>query len=328
MSKLQLTLACGDYDLMRALKDETVQPESIDLTVVNLTSPERHWRMMRHLEFDVCELSMASYMLAKDLGLAKYTAIPAFPHRRMRHSFFLINADSGVRTPKDLEGKRVGMRTMQNTASIWMRGILQDEYGVDLSAITWVTQDDEDIEFAPPKWMKKLERTPKGATLDSELQAGNLACAMYPDLLPSFVHGTAPNIRRLFADSKAEEMAYFKKTGFFPIMHTVVVRDDVLEKNPWVAKSIFKAFEKSKAEAWKSMLDPRKVSLVWMQDLLEEQHAVMGNDPWEYGLEPNRKTLEAMKRYGELCGLLTNPPKSVADWFCPSTLDDTPDLLH
>jgi 4,5-dihydroxyphthalate decarboxylase len=327
MPRLRLTLACGDYDLMRALKEETVKPESIDLTVVNLTSPERHWRMMRHLEFDVCEFSMGSYMLAKDLGLARYTAIPAFPHRRMRHSFFLVNKDCNVSTPKDLEGKRIGMRRFGNSASIWMRGILQDEYGVDLKAITWVSQDDEDIPFGLPSWTMH-ERLAKGETLDSALQNGDLACAMYPDLLPSFVHGTASNIGRLFPNAKAEEMAYFKKTGFFPIMHTVVIRDDVLAENPWVAKSIFKAFERSKAEAWKSMLDPRKVSLVWMQDLLEEQQALMGPDPWVYGLEPNRKNLEAMHRYGQLCGLVSKPLRDVCEWFYPSTLDETPDLLH
>jgi len=327
MPRLRLTLACGDYDLMRALKEETVKPEAIDLTVVNLTSPERHWRMMRHLEFDVCEFSMASYMLAKDLGQARYTAVPVFPHRRMRHSFFLINKDSGVKTPKDLEGKRVGLRTMQNTASLWMRGILKEEYGVDLAKITWVSQDEEDIPFELPKWTKH-ERTPKGETLDSMLAAGTLDCAMYPDLLPSFVHGMSPNLGRLFPNAKAEEMAYWKKTGFFPIMHTLVIRDELLKENPWVAKSIFKAFEKSKAEAWKSMLDPRKVSLVWMQDLLEEQQAVMGPDPWVYGLEPNRKNLEAMHRYGQLCGLVTHPLGDVAEWFVPSTLDETPDLLH
>ncbi len=327
MPRLRLTLACGDYDLMRALKEETVKPESIDLTVVNLTSPERHWRMMRHLEFDVCEYSMANYMLAKDAGLARYTAIPVFPHRRMRHSFFLINKDSGVNSPKDLEGKRVGLRTMENTASIWMRGILQDEYGVDLKAITWVSQDDEPVPFELPAWTKH-ERLAKGETLDSALQKGDLACAMYPDLLPSFVHGTASTIRRLFPDPKAEEMAYYKKTGFFPIMHTVVIRDDLLAEDPWVAKSLFKAFDNAKAEAWKSMLDPRKVSLVWMQDLLEEQQALMGPDPWVYGLEPNRQNLEAMHRYGQLCGLVANPLGDVSEWFYPSTLDETPDLLH
>ena len=327
MPRLRLTLACGDYDLMQALKDEAVKPESIDLTVVNLTSPERHWRMMRHLEFDVCEFSMSSYMLAKDLGQARYTAVPVFPHRRMRHSFFLVNNDAGIRAPKDLEGKRVGLRTMQNTASMWMRGILEEEYGVDLKAIDWISQDDEDITFELPKWMKH-ERLAKGETLDSALQAGDLACAMYPDLLPSFVDGTASNIGRLFPNAKAEEMAYYKKTGHFPIMHTLVIRDDVLAENPWVAKSLFKAFEKSKAEAWKSMLDPRKVSLVWMQDLLEEQQAAMGRDPWVYGLEPNRKSLEAMHRYGQLCGLVTKPLGDVSEWFVASTLDDTPDLLH
>jgi 4,5-dihydroxyphthalate decarboxylase len=327
MSNLRLTLACGDYDLMRALKEETVRPEAIDLTVVNLTSPERHWRMMRHLEFDACEFSMASYMLAKDVGQARYTAIPIFPHRRMRHSFFLINKEAGVRSPKDLEGKRVGLRTMQNTASLWMRGILQEEYGVDLKSITWVSQDDEDIPFDLPAWTKH-ERLAKHETLDSALQKGDLACAMYPDLLPSFVDGSGSSVGRLFPNAKAEEMAYFNKTGHFPIMHTVVIRDEVLAANPWVAKSIFKAFEKSKAEAWKSMLDPRKVSLVWMQDLLEEQWATMGRDPWVNGLEPNRGSLEAMHRYGQLCGLVTKPLRDVSEWFVASTLDDTPDLLH
>jgi len=327
MPRLQLTLACGDYDLMRALREETVKPESIDLTVVNLSSPERHWRMMRHLEFDVCELSMASYILARDQGVARYTAIPAFPHRRMRHSFFLVNTDAGVRTPKDLEGKKVGMRTLQNTAAVWMRGILQDEYGVDLASITWVTQDEEDISFTPPAWMK-LERAPAGETLDDLLAHGKLACAMYPDLLPSFVDGTTSNIRRLFPQAKAEEMAYYKKTGFFPIMHAVVIRDDVLEKNPWVAKSLYKAFDAAKAEMIRGMRNPRRVSLVWMQDLLEEQRALMGPDPWVYGIEPNRKILDAFRRYGQLCGLVTKPLASVDDWFYPSTLDTTPALIH
>jgi 4,5-dihydroxyphthalate decarboxylase len=327
MSNLRLTLACGDYDIHRALKEETVKPESIDLTVINLTSPERHWRMMRHDEFDVCEFSMASYMLAKDVGQARYTAIPIFPHRRMRHSFFLINKEVGVRGPKDLEGKRVGVRTMQNTASIWQRGILQDEYGVDLKSITWVSQDDEDIPFEQPSWTKH-ERLPKGETLDTALQSGYLACALYPDLLPSFVHGTASTVGRLFPNAKAEEMAYYQKTGQFPIMHTVVIKDSVLAENPWVAKSIYKAFEQSKAVAWESMLDPRKVSLVWMQDLLEEQQRLMGRDPWVNGLEPNRKGLEAMHRYGQLCGLVTKPLGDVSEWFCPSTLDVTPQFLH
>ena len=327
MSRLRLTLACGDYDLTRPLREETVEAESIELTVVNLSSPERHWRMMRHLEFDVCELSMASYVLARDRGVARYTAIPAFPHRRMRHSFFLVNADSGVKRPKDLEGQKVGLRTLQNTASLWMRGILQDEYGVDLASITWVTQDDEDIPFVPPSWMK-LERAPAGETLDAMLRSGKLACAMYPDLLPSFVDSTASNIHRLFAHAKAEEMAYYKKTGFFPIMHTVVIRDEVLEKNPWVAKSLFKAFDEAKRAMNRSMRNPRTVSLVWMQDLLEEQRALMGPDPWIYGLEPNRKTLDAFHRYGQLCGLVTRPLASVDEWFYPSTLDTTPAYIH
>ena len=327
MSKLHLTLACGDYDLTRPLREETVTPESIELTVVNLASPERHWRMMRHLEFDVCELSMASYMLAKDRGVARYTAIPVFPHRRMRHSFFLVNADAGVRTPKDLEGRKVGLRTLQTTATIWMRGILQDEYGVDLTPIIWVSQDDEDVAFTPPSWMR-CERTPRGETLDSMLQSGALACAMYPDLLPSFVHGRTPNIRRLFPNAKAEETAYYQKTGFFPIMHTVVIRDDVLARHPWVAKTLFKAFDRAKTEMHQAMRDPRRVSLVWMQDLLEEQRALMGPDPWVYGIEPNRKTLEALHRYGQLCGLVTRPLGSVDEWFCPSTLDGTPEYLR
>ncbi len=324
--KLHLTLACGDYDLMRALRDEIVRPEGIELTVVNLTSPERHWRMVRHQEFDVCEYSMGSYMLAHDLGQAPFTAIPVFPHRRMRHSFFLINPDAGVTKPKDLEGKRVGLRELQNSAAIWMRGILQDEYGVDLSSITWVVQDEEDVPMQAPSWMK-VDYIPRGETLDTQLQRGELACAMYPDLLPTFAKGTSA-IRRLFADPKAEEISYYQRTGLFPIMHTVVIRKDILERYPWVAKSMYKAFDQAKAEMWKNMMDPRKVSLMWFQPALEEQKQIAGPDPWAYGLEVNRKALETMLRYGRQLGLVNRADTSIEEWFCPSTLDATPDLLH
>lgn len=325
MARIKLTLACGDYDINAALVDGTVQPEGIDLTVIPLPSPERHWRMGRHMEFDISEFSMGTYLQARRFG-TPFTAIPVFPHRRMRHSFILVNTQAGIRQPQDLNGKRIGLREYQNSAAIWIRGILQDEYGVDLRSITWVAQDVEDHPVELPPWVM-LERAPEGDNLDSMLLRGDIAAAMYPELLPTFARGGSDKVGRLFSDSKAEEIAYYRKTGLFPLMHTVVVRDSVLEKYPWVANSMLKAFRESKRRAYRRMEDPRTVSLAWFRDTLEEQRRVMGPDPWPYDLGPsNRKALETMIRYEVEQGLLARP-FTVDELFFESTLDETPQLL-
>jgi len=301
MAKLQLTLACGDYDLTRPLVDGRVRPEGIDLIALTMPSPERHWRMIRNREFDVCELSMCQYLVSKAKG-EPLMAIPVFPHRRFRHSYIFVNAKAGIRGPKDLEGKKVGLRSSQNTAGLWIRGMLQHYYGVSLKKIRWVTQDEEPVS-TKAKTGLKIERVTPGDDIDKMLVRGELAAAIYPDILPSFSRGDKA-VKRLFDDPIAEEKRFFKDTGFFPIMHTVVIKMDVLERFPWIAKSLQAAFQQSKDVCFHRMEDPRKVSLAWFMHYWEEQLQVLGPDPWVYGLKENQKSLESMIVYAHEQGLI------------------------
>jgi 4,5-dihydroxyphthalate decarboxylase len=320
MGDLSLTLACGDYDLTRALIDGSVQPPGIELTVLPMPSPERHWRMMRFEEFDVAELSMSHYLVAhaEERG---FTAIPVFPHRRFRHSFVFCRTDAGIEHPKDLDGKRIALRTFQNTAGVWTRGILADDFGVDIGSIHWFTQDEEETPWEPPSWLH-VERVPAGGNLDRMIVAGELDAAIYPETLPSFAKGD-PSVKRLFANPKDVERDYFARTGIFPIMHTVVVKNDVLDRYPWVAVSMLKAFRAAKERCYARLEDPRQTALAWVQDLLEEQRAVLGPDPWPYALEPNRAALTALVRYSHAQGMIPRVP-AIEELFAPNSLSESP----
>jgi 4,5-dihydroxyphthalate decarboxylase len=316
MSKLKLTFACGDYDFLRPLFDGTVTAPGIDLNVLTMPSPERHGRMLRHEEFDVCELSLVGYLVARDRG-CNYTAIPVFPHRRFRHSYMIKRTGCDVEKPSDLNGKRVGLDTLQNSAGLWMRGILQDHYGVDLKTIEWWCQEDEDVPFEPAKWIK-LKRVPEGKNVDQMLLDGDLEAALYPEVLPSIRKGS-PKVALLFPDPKAAEIDYYKKSGIFPIMHTVVIENHILEKNPWVAMSLVEGFQRAKEVCYERMRDPRSFALVWVQDLMREQREIFGADPWPYNLEDNRKTLEAAIRYEYEQGMIKKKPQ-VEELFFPASL--------
>ena len=314
--KVQLTLACGDYDINRGLIDGAVQPEGIDLVTITLRSPERHWRMMRGQEFDVCELSLASYLMIRDQGSLPFIAIPVFPHRRFRHSYIFVNANAGIETPKDLERRKVGIRTWQNTALLWIRGMLEDHYGVDISTFRWYRQDEEDIPFTmPPQFdVTQLRRE---QNLNRMLVEGEVDALIYPEMPSAFRQGD-PRVRRLFADAKAEEQRYYRETGLFPLMHTVVIKEGVLERQPWVATSLLKAFQASKNRAWQQMEDPRRISLAWVRELIEEQRELLGRDPWPYDLPSNRKGLETMIRYAHRHGMIGRPMPPEELFFPPS----------
>jgi len=317
MSKLELSLACGPYDLLRPLMDGTVSPDGIDLNVLTMPSPERHPRMLRHEEFDVCELSLVSYLLAWDRGKS-FTAIPVFPHRRFRHGYMVKRMDCGVERLQDLDGKRAGIDTLQNSAGLWMRGILQDQYGVDLKTIEWWCQEEEDIPFEPAPWVK-VRRIPKGKNIDQMLLDGELEGALYPETLPS-IRNKSPKVGLFFPDPKAAEIEYFKKSGIFPIMHTVVIKNEILERNPWAAMSLLQAFQKAKEICYERMKDPRNLALVWVKEVMEEQRAIFGPDPWPYNLEDNRKDLEAIIRYGYDQGMMKKKPRP-EDLFFPPSLE-------
>lgn len=318
MSKLRLSLACGSYDLLRPLIEGTVAPDGIDLNVLTMASPERHGRMLRHEEFDTCELSLVAYLVAWDQRRL-FTAIPAFPHRRFRHAYMVKRANCGIEQPADLNGKRVGLDALQNSAGLWMRGILQDHYGVDLKSIEWWCQEEEDIPFEPAKWMR-VERVSKGKNIDQMLLGGELEAALYPETLPS-IRNKSPKVGLLFPNPKKAEIDYFKKSGIFPIMHTVVIKNEILEKHPWVAVSVLQAFQQSKEICYERMKDPRNFALVWVKELMQEQEAIFGSDPWPYNLEANRKALEAVVRYEYDQGMIKKKPK-VDDLFFPASLQE------
>lgn len=323
MAGLSLTLSCGDYDITRGLIDGTTPVEGVDLTVIPLASPERHWRMTRHLEFDVCELSMSSYLIGHYQD-APYVAVPAFPHRRFRHGYIYCAPEAGVRTVRDLDGARIGLRSFQTTAGVWSRGILQHEYGVNLASIDWVAQDEEDLPLSA-NFRLRLRRVPAGDTVDAMLVRGDLGAVIYPDALPSFEAGH-PNVRRLFEDYKAEEIRFYRKTGLFPIMHTVVLRRDLADRHPWLPRSVLKAFEASKRRVLQALRNPRRISLAWLVPLIEEQDAVLGPDPWAYGLEPNRRPLEALIGYACEQGCIPARP-AVESLFVESTHGEVPAYL-
>ncbi len=323
MARLPLTLACGDHDITHSLIDGSTPIEGVDLTAFTMPSPERHWRMTRFFEFDICELSMSTYLIAHSQG-APYLAIPVFPHRRFRHAYIFCNPQAGVRGVEDLTGARIGLRSFQTTAGLWTRGILQHEYGVDLASIEWVAQDAEDLPLAPT-FRLRLRTAPAGDTVDAMLVRGDLGAVIYPDPLPSFKAGH-PSVRRLFEDYKAEEMRFYRKTGLFPIMHTVVIKRDLADRHPWLPRSVLKAFEAGKRRAHRELRDPRYISMAWVMALAEEQAAVMGPDPWAYGLEPNRGALEAVTTYSFEQGCIAARP-AVESLFFDSTRDEVPAYL-
>ena len=300
---VELTLACGDYEILRPLKDGIVRPDGIDLRVVTaMDSPTRHWRFLRNREFDMAEVSSSGYIAACDNGLP-FRAIPVFPHRRFRHGFIYINTSKGITRPTDLVGRKVGVKFFLNRAALWLRGILEHDYGVPMKSIDWYCELDEDVDAAPPPGVR-ITQVPKGRTIADMLVAGELDAVLHPDLIKP-VRDKDPRIGRLFPDYKAEEIAWFKKTDIFPIMHVVGFRQEIVEKYPWVPVNMFIAFEEAKRIGMRRMENPRIVPLAWYREAWEEQQDILGPDPWEYGLtKRNRHILETLVGYSHEQGLI------------------------
>jgi 4,5-dihydroxyphthalate decarboxylase len=301
--KLQLTFACGDYEIVRPLIDGRVQADGIDLTILtDMDSAARHWRFLRNGEFDVAEVSASSYLAARDNDWP-FRAIPVFLHRRFRHGFMFINTSKGIKQPSDLIGRKVGVKTLMTTAVLWMRGILEHEYNVPLKSIEWFAELDDDVAVKLPGDLK-ITRLPDNKSVEAMLADGELYAVLHSDLIKPFL-ANDKRVARLFPDHKAEEEAYFKKTGIFPIMHVLGLRQSLVEQHPWVAVNLFKAFEQAKAIAMKRMENPRIVPLAWYRDAWEEQEKILGPDPWQYGLTAaNRKNLETLIGYSHEQGLI------------------------
>ncbi len=301
--KIRLTVACGDYDIVRALKEGTVRADGLELVMLTgMGSRERHWRMARKLEFDVCELNVGAYFMARFRN-TPITAIPVFLHRRFRHGFVFVNTGAGIRTPRDLIGKKVGGTNFQPAGNIWARGILEEHYGVPHQECTWVVERSEDVEFTPPPGLR-MEMIPAGKSLENMLAEGELPAMISPTIPKPVLAGDA-RVARLFPDYKEVELEYFRKTGIFPIMHVNAIRQEIVDKYPWAATNLVKAFEEAKRLAYKRVANPRMVPLAWVRTAWEEQLHELGPDPWAYGLgEANRKNLQTIIRYTRQQGLI------------------------
>lgn len=300
--KIPLTLACGDYEITRALKEGTVTPDGIDLTVLtNMDSTTRHWRFLRNQDFDVAESSCSSYLVASDQNMP-FTAIPVFLHRRFRHGFIFINTTKGIEKPTDLIGKKIGVKQYQSSAQLWMRGFLEHEYGVPHRSIDWYAELDESIEFTVPDDLK-LTRLPDDKSVEVMLAEGELDAVLHPDIIDPILDGD-PRVGRLFPNYKEEEIAFYNKTGIFPIMHVMGIRQEIVDRYPWVPINLFHAFNKSKELAMKRMVNPRITPLAWYMEAWEEQQQILGPDPWEYGMtDRNRDQLERLTAYSHEQGM-------------------------
>jgi 4,5-dihydroxyphthalate decarboxylase len=315
LAKLHLSLSCGDYDRTRYLIDGTVQPEGIDLTVIPLVSAERHDRFTRNLEFDVCELQMGVFLGWKARG-APFTAIPVFPHRKFCHGNVVVNARAGIERPADLAGRTIGMQAHFNPVSVWMRGLLQEEYGVAVRSLKVRTNAGEQVPgWSPPSWMD--HRQVKRGRVEALVAEGEIDAYMLPDVGPALAGTTG--VRRLWPNYRDEEIAYFRRTGIFPIRHTVVVKNDVLKRDPWVAVSLVKAFTRAKELGIAHMSDQRRSFLAWYGAELEAEREILGPDPWPYTVEDNRVGLETMARYATICGV-TDRTLEISEMFAETTL--------
>ncbi|MFQ5903396.1 MAG: ABC transporter substrate-binding protein [Candidatus Binatia bacterium] len=301
--KLHLTLACGDYEIVRALKEGSVKPDGIELTVLtDMASDVRHWRMIRNREFDIAELSMSSYLLAKFRGLP-FVAIPVFLHRRFRHGFIFLNVNGGIQKPTDLIGKKVGLRNFQATSNLWIRGILEHEHHVPHKKLHWYVQDEEEVKFTPPNDLI-FHRTPPGKRVEKMLMEGELDALIHPELIQPILDRDR-RVKRLFENYKELELDYYKRTRIFPIMHTTAIKQEIVDQYPWVPVNMMEAFQRAKETAYKRMENPRRVPLAWFRHALEEQEDILGRDPWVYGLgEANRKNLETLILYSHEQGLI------------------------
>jgi 4,5-dihydroxyphthalate decarboxylase len=323
MDQLKLTIALSHYDRHIPFVDGSLQPDGIDLNVmiVGQSSPlrdgaNRHERMLQGGEFDICELSLSSYLMTRNRGLP-FLAIPVFPRRLFSHSQMWVNTSAGISSPKDLIGKTVGLGSFQTTLSVLAKGDLQTEYGVPWRDIKWVVAHEETVPFKPQEGVS-LKLIPSGKKIGKMLKEGEIDALFMPHPPKEALQG-CKEIARLFSDPKREELAYFRKNGFYPIMHVIAFKEDVLKKYPWVVESLMKAFEKAKETCKEFYDDPNWSRLVWARHLFEEERSVFGDDPWPHGVERNRANLERFIQYSFDQGLI-NTRITTDELFTENTL--------
>ncbi len=309
MTRVHLTYGGCDYwDRTRSLMDGTVRPEGVDLNYIAGYPRDLFRRMAQYGEFDASEMSLSTYIAMVSRGDDRFIAIPVFPSRNFRHGYLFINRQSGIERPEDLRGKIVGVPEYQMTAALWIRGFLQHDFGIHARDMRWRSGAmdergyDERLALDLPADIEH-ETVAEGETLEGMLENGSID-GLIMAARPNLTGGG--NVRRLFPDFPAVEKDYYRRTGLFPIMHTVVIRRAVYETHPWIATSLFEAFERAKQAGRERIrvTGPLAVALPWLPAHLEEINEVFGgSDPWVYGIEPNRGVLEAAIAYSVEQGL-------------------------
>lgn len=324
MAKLRLSMALSHYDRHIPLFDGSVKADGVDLEVLEVGQShplrhgqDRHERMLQKSEFDICELSLSSYLIAKSRGMP-FTAIPVFPRRLFSLSQMWVNRNAGISSPQDLVGKKVGLSTFQTTLSVLAKGDLQSEYNVPWREIDWYISKDEAVPLKPLEGVK-MQLLKPGEKIGAMLEKGEVHALMVPHPPKEALRGNG-NIRRLFADPKAEEARYFQKNGYYPIMHVVAFKDALLAKDPWLPTSVMAVFAKAKDMCMEYYDDPNWSRFVWGRHLFEEERRVFGDDPWPHGVKKNRANLERFISYSLDQGLLDKKLR-VEELFAESTLD-------
>lgn len=322
MPNLRLSVAVGDYDRNRPLIDGAVPIDGVDPVFMRLSPEEIFFRAFRTVDFDICELSLSSFTVKTANGDCPYVGIPAFVSRAFRHTAIYVRTDR-IKEPRDLIGKKVGVPEYQLTANVWARAILEDDFGVKPSDIHWIRGGIEEpgrpekISVRLPDGVR-LDDAPAGTTISSLLEAGEIDGFIAPR--PPAVVERSENIGWLFRDPTAAAKDWFARTGHFPIMHLIGVRRTLAEAHPWLPAAVLKAFERSKAAALAQLADTSatKVTLPFVEERLKEARATMGDDFWPYGVEANRKTLEAFLHHHHRQGL-SSRLVSVDELFHPGT---------
>ncbi|OZI27188.1 MULTISPECIES: ABC transporter substrate-binding protein [Bordetella] len=325
MAKLQLSIAMGDYDRNRALYDAAVQIDGVDPTYMLLNPEEMFFRAFRFQDFDVSELSFSSYLVKHANGDCPYVALPIFLSRAFRHTSIYVRKDR-IRTPQDLKGKRIGIPEYQLTANVWARALLQDDYGVSPSDVTWVRGGidqpgrPEKIKLKLPDDVTMID-APADTTISDMLDRGEIEGFMAPRA-PFGAARNNPDVGWLFDDPTAVAKDYYNRTGIFPIMHVVGLRRTLAQQHPWLPGALLKAFEQSKAAALAKLEDTSatKVTLPFVEEQLKAARDTLGKDYWSYGVEPNRRTLEAFTRHHHAQGL-SSRHVAVDELFHPGTYE-------
>jgi 4,5-dihydroxyphthalate decarboxylase len=322
-----ITLACERYDRTEALRDGRVRPAGVDLTYLPQMVEETFFRMARFREFDAAEMSLSSYVVGLTRE-APFVALPVFPSRLFRHSGIYVSAASGIDKPQDLVGKQVGIAEYQLTANVWIRGILADRHDVPVESVTYRTGGlhqpgrQEKLKVELPAGIR-VEPIAPNQTLSGMLTTGELD-AVYSPRTPSSFTGGGSGVRRLFEPAGEVEVAYFRETGVFPIMHVLVLRREVYERNRWLARSLFDAFVEAKALCEEGMGDTAaaRYMLPWLHDEVARTKSLLGENYWPYGLEPNLEVLRTFLRYSYDQGLAARRLEP-EELFAPETLETT-----